>query len=174
MKKWIMVMIPAVMLVACSDDSGTSNNDNGSSSSGGTGSSSNSSAGCSMPTSCSPDNGKDIQVVCPQGGEEYAPGDTVHIIWRANVVDFNGFVPEISLDGGNKWVGNPLSNGSIEADPSGEDTQCFEFSAVVPKDGNWTPDGKDESDVMFRVRNYDLGSPPSMKDASKSVTILSE
>lgn len=123
-----------------------------------------------MPTDCAPANGAQIEVLCPSAGDEFAPGDTVYIGWRANVLDFTGFVPGISLDNGTTW--KALTNGSVEADDAGPENQCITARVVVPEDGSWTPDGTD-LDVLFRVKDYS-STNAQMRDVSESVTILAE
>lgn len=135
------------------------------------GSDSNGASSCTMPSSCEPGNGSKIEVLCPENGQEFAAGDSIAVLWRANVLDFTGFVPQVSIDGGETWT--TLSNGSVEAVASGGEFQCFFHKTVVPEDGSWTPDGTDNEAVVFRVKDYS-SVQASMRATSGTVTILGE
>jgi hypothetical protein len=159
MRLSILVPIASVLaLVACGDDSGTKNEPKV--------------EACGMPTSCAPENGADVELVCPQGGESFAPGDTVTIMWRAtNIADFTGFVPQVSADAGNAYM--DIIDTSIIAEADGPDAQCFSYDYVVPEDGSLTPDDTDNDAVIFRIKDYSI-TTPNMRDASEAVTVVNE
>lgn len=162
MRLFILVPIASVLaLVACGDDSGTKNEP----------SSSSSSQACKVPTSCVPGNGAEVEIMCPQGGDSFAPGDTVKLIWRANIADFTGFVPQVSADAGNAYT--DIVEGSILVEDNSVASQCFTYEYVVPADGSLTPGSKNNDGVIFRVKDYSLTSP-SMRDVSEAVTVVNE
>lgn len=107
--------------------------------------------GCIMPASCEPANGGIIELLCPAAGGTFATGDSVILGWRANQADFNGYLPQISLNGGQRF--EKLANASVFAEDVNANFACVTYGVRIPNDSSWI-----SNEVVFRVRDYNTAS----------------
>ncbi len=121
------------------------------------------------PSDCNPSGDLLIEVTSPAATQKIlVPGDTLVLRWRSLVSDFQGYIPLVSLDDGATW--EELSAGSVLPEASPE-AQCFDFTILIPEDGSYTPEDKDNTGVMFRVKDYS-NTKPAMRAESARLTVV--
>ena len=174
----VLSLAAVYSLIACGGDKGTSADTSSSS----TAASSNSgvrtgktpmTVDAGVPSSCTPASAALIEIVSPAKGTILVPGDTLIIRWKTIVADFQGYLPQVSVDGGKSWALplDPAVAGSVLADSKGAAAQCLSYTTIIPRDGSYSPGASDNASVLFRVKDYS-STQATMRDVSDSVTVL--
>ena len=124
---------------------------------------------CTMPTDCTPAGGTQIEVLCPSAGATIKAGDSLTMIWRANISNFTGFLPQASADGGSSFIN--LTTASVLAPSMTPINQCLSVRVLVPAGNLLILGGVQNSSVVFRVRDYTT-TYPTLRANSPAVTVI--
>jgi hypothetical protein len=127
-------------------------------------SSDDSSAGaCVAPTSCTPADGKLIEITCPTADTKITAGEDLTLTWRSvGVYDFSGYLPRAYKEVNGEGAWENLVTESVLPEENGPDTQCFSFTVPAAE--------VDDSLKLLRVQDY-TSSKQEMRATTDTLTV---
>jgi hypothetical protein len=108
-----------------------------------------------QPDDNMPDNGKNIQVVYPKGGESFSVDQTVTIQFKINADKVAGVIPAISKNGGMSW--DDITNQQVTAGPGGGG-QLLTCPWIIGQEVNPVTYDTILTNCKIKVSNYNLST----------------